>query len=260
MSQPDEELQFISVPSSDSGTGMSNSSAPGGIVTGGSSAIGGGASNGLIASIAREAKHPVACFFHVAFKIAALFFFVFGGWITSNDVFLFVLIIVSLACDFWTVKNVSGRLLVGMRWWNNINDEGNNDWVFESLEDMSDVGAVDARVFWWALYMTPTIWTFFLIVALLKLQLQWCLIIGTAIVLSGANIYGYTKCSKDAEKKMQDLGQAAAKMGALSKLATSSSSLVGSIGTAAFGKAMSMFGGGGGGSSTGQEQGNDDRV
>ena len=79
-------------------------------------------------------------------------------------------------------------------------------------------------------------------------------------MLSGANIYGYTKCSKDAEKKMQDLGQAAANMGALSKLATSSSSLVGSIGTAAFGKAMSMFGGGGGGSSTGQEQGNDDRV
>ena len=32
--------------------------------------------------------------------------------------------------------------------------------------------------------------------SLLKLALQWCMIIGVAIVLSAANIYGYTKCSK----------------------------------------------------------------
>lgn len=25
-----------------------------------------------------------------------------------------------LAFDFWTVKNVSGRLLVGLRWWNKV--------------------------------------------------------------------------------------------------------------------------------------------
>eukprot|EP01050_Picozoa_sp_SAG11_P010429 SAG11_NODE_1041_length_6056_cov_5.902468_6_plen_102_part_00 len=31
-----------------------------------------------------------------------------------------VLCILLLAMDFWTVKNVSGRLLVGLRWWNEI--------------------------------------------------------------------------------------------------------------------------------------------
>jgi hypothetical protein len=25
-----------------------------------------------------------------------------------------------LAFDFWTVKNVTGRLLVGLRWWNEV--------------------------------------------------------------------------------------------------------------------------------------------
>ena len=28
------------------------------------------------------------------------------------------------ALDFWVVKNISGRILVGLRWWNEINDLG----------------------------------------------------------------------------------------------------------------------------------------
>jgi len=126
-----------------------------------------------------------------------------------------------------------------MRWWNNVNDDGSNEWIFESLEDMSEVGAIDARVFWWALYLTPSLWSLLLLVALLKLNLQWCLIIAVAIVLSGANIYGYTKCSKDAEQKIQQLS---GQMGVMSQLANSSGSLVSTIGTSAFSKAMSMFG------------------
>ena len=32
-------------------------------------------------------------------------------------------------------KNVSGRLLVGLRWWNEVTDEGGN-WRFESLAEV----------------------------------------------------------------------------------------------------------------------------
>jgi len=39
-----------------------------------------------------------------------------------------------LAFDFWTVKNISGRLLVGLRWWNEINEDGTNSWLFESKD------------------------------------------------------------------------------------------------------------------------------
>ena len=38
------------------------------------------------------------------------------------------------ALDFWVVKNVSGRILVGLRWWNEINDLGESIWKFESLD------------------------------------------------------------------------------------------------------------------------------
>ena len=41
-------------------------------------------------------------------------------------------VVLLLAADFWTVKNVTGRLLVGLRWWNKVNEDGSTEWVFES--------------------------------------------------------------------------------------------------------------------------------
>ncbi len=58
----------------------------------------------------------------------------FGWLFTSNFILSFVVIILLLAFDFWTVKNVSGRLLVGLRWWNEIKEDGSNEWIFESRE------------------------------------------------------------------------------------------------------------------------------
>ena len=98
-SKPDEELQFISLPSA----GADGAS----LASGGTIGPNGGAqerSDGLIGGVMREAKHPMACLFHVLFKALSLCFYMFGGWFTSNEVFMFVMIIVSLACDFWTVK------------------------------------------------------------------------------------------------------------------------------------------------------------
>jgi hypothetical protein len=43
-----------------------------------------------------------------------------------------VLVVVLLALDFWTVRNVSGRTLVGLRFWNQVDDDGGSFWVFES--------------------------------------------------------------------------------------------------------------------------------
>ncbi|KAJ0388699.1 hypothetical protein P43SY_011862 [Pythium insidiosum] len=63
-----------------------------------------------------NAKHPVAAFFHLLFKGLALFVYLFGSILFDSYVFIFVLCVLLLAFDFWTVKNVSGRLLVGLRW------------------------------------------------------------------------------------------------------------------------------------------------
>jgi len=55
----------------------------------------------------RNSAHPTVAIFHVLFKGLALFFYVFANMISDNFVFVFVLIVLCLAFDFWTVKNVS---------------------------------------------------------------------------------------------------------------------------------------------------------
>ena len=99
----------------------------------------------------RGSRHPGVALFHVLFKALAVFVYLFAGLVTDNFVLVCVLCILLLAFDFWTVKNVSGRLLVGLRWWNYVKEDGATEWVFESTEDQSEITDVDKRVFWWAL-------------------------------------------------------------------------------------------------------------
>jgi len=35
-----------------------------------------------------------------------------------SNVMTFICVLLLSSFDFWTVKNVTGRLLVGLRWWN----------------------------------------------------------------------------------------------------------------------------------------------
>lgn len=42
----------------------------------------------------------------------------------APDVITFIFVIILSALDFWTVKNVTGRLLVGLRWWSDYDEKG----------------------------------------------------------------------------------------------------------------------------------------
>lgn len=84
--------------------------------------------------------------------------------------------------DFWVVKNVTGRLLAGLRWWNYIDEEGNSHWVFENkynkANENDQIGFIDEKdentgIFWLALIFTPIIWFLFLLVSLFRLNFHW---------------------------------------------------------------------------------------
>ena len=45
------------------------------------------------------------------------------GYILPS-VITFILVTVLGALDFWTIKNISGRLLVGLRWWSEVDEKG----------------------------------------------------------------------------------------------------------------------------------------
>ncbi|WAQ97107.1 TV23B-like protein [Mya arenaria] len=90
----------------------------------------------------RTFKHPVAVGFHLAFRIGALLAYLFCGWFSDSFITNFVVIVILLSMDFWTVKNISGRLLVGLRWWNYVDEEGNSKWMFESRKMVSVIGVI----------------------------------------------------------------------------------------------------------------------
>lgn len=77
-------------------------------------------------------RHPVISFCHIAFRLAALLTYLLSMWLSSSFVVSVVIIIVFLAMDFWTVKNVSGRMLAGLRWWNYVDEDGKSHWVYEA--------------------------------------------------------------------------------------------------------------------------------
>lgn len=164
-----------------------------------------GDEEGAVQSILRDSSHPTVALFHVGFKLAAISAYLLLGLLTKSFVIHFVVTVTLLAFDFWTVKNVTGRLLVGLRWWHEVGEDGvSQKWRFETIEDRANLNVTDGRIFWWTLYINPLIWVILGIVCVLKFNVSYLLMVTIALVLSGANIIGYYKCNKDATEQMRN--------------------------------------------------------
>jgi len=128
--------------------------------------------------------------------------YMFGTWVSSSFVNIFVVCVLLLAFDFWTVKNVTGRLMVGLRWWSEVRDDGSTEWKFEAHEDGLQSTTLDVGVFWLGLILPALVWFLFGLGSLFRLSFDWLLLIATALALSFANIIGYVRCKKDAKNKI----------------------------------------------------------
>lgn len=93
---------------------------------------------------------------------------------------IFIITILLLACDFYYLKNIAGRRLVGLRWWNEVDPStGDSQWVFESLEaGTRQINSTDSRFFWLALYIQPLWWILMAILAIIRLQFLWLPLVG----------------------------------------------------------------------------------
>lgn len=128
--------------------------------------------------------------------LGALLTYLFGLLFTSNFVLIFVLVILLLAADFWNVKNVSGRLLVGLRWWNESQADGTSTWVFETADPQRYINPIDSKVFWLFAYATPALWLGLALLAVLKFEFLWLLLIVVALVLTVTNALAFSRCDK----------------------------------------------------------------
>lgn len=147
---------------------------------------------------------------HFFFRIAAILIYFFCTWFTYSFVVPFVLVLISISFDFWFVKNISGRVLVGLRWSSYTDEEGQTRWHFDSRPSPSEpadgvsltrrelayraLQANDARLFWAALVATPVIWGVFLLAAVFSLHFRWALVSGISLGMSAVNLYGFLRC------------------------------------------------------------------
>jgi hypothetical protein len=99
---------------------------------------------------------------------------------TENLVMIFIITILLLAADFYYLKNIAGRRLVGLRWWNEVDPtSGDSHWVFESSEPgTKTINATDSRFFWLAMYAQPLLWVALAILALIRLKFIWLPLVG----------------------------------------------------------------------------------
>jgi len=105
---------------------------------------------------------------------------------TKNLVLIFIITILLLAGDFYYLKNIAGRRLVGLRWWNEVDlTTGDSQWVFESSEPGTKIiNPTDSRFFWLALYSQPALWFALALVAIINIGFKWLPLVGELLSIS----------------------------------------------------------------------------
>ncbi|KAF3933894.1 hypothetical protein ABW19_dt0204180 [Dactylella cylindrospora] len=145
----------------------------------------------------RLSTHPITLLFFLAFRIAALLTYLFGLLFTDNFVLIFIIVIILLSADFYYCKNIAGRRLVGLRWWNETNAQtGEQIWVFESADPSRVINATDSRFFWISMYVVPVIWGLLAILAIVQFKFFWLSCVAIAVTLCVTNTLAFSRCDK----------------------------------------------------------------
>ncbi|KAI0432629.1 Golgi apparatus membrane protein TVP23 [Xylaria sp. FL1042] len=146
----------------------------------------------------RLSSHPITLLSFLAFRVSSLLVYLFGVILTDNMVLIFIITILLLAADFYNLKNIAGRRLVGLRWWNEVDPStGDSQWVFESSEPgTKTINATDARFFWLALYSQPVLWVALAILAIIQLKFIWLPLVAIALALTITNTLAFSRCDK----------------------------------------------------------------
>lgn len=135
---------------------------------------------------------------HLGAKAAPLIFYILGS-LFLNFTAQFIVVVLLLTVDFYLTKNISGRKLVQLRWWYDPTTENAQTFKFESYKQYAPgppINPIDAKLFWWSLYLTPIVWAVFAIFCVLRLKVLYLLLVGVAIALTGWNAYGFRNCDK----------------------------------------------------------------
>ncbi|KAK0406920.1 hypothetical protein QR680_018889 [Steinernema hermaphroditum] len=142
----------------------------------------------------KSLKNPGIVLTHIGFRSAAILSHVFANIFLNSFIIQFLIILFLLSADFWFVKNITGRLLVGLRWWNFVDAKGQVKWKFECSKDVNRYDASERRIFWFALIVGPTLWLMLVLIAFFTFKWEWMVVAIIGLSMNGQNLYGYLRC------------------------------------------------------------------
>ena len=149
----------------------------------------------------KKSRNPLVALVTVTLKLLSILSFLFTSIFTSNEALVMIIVILFIAADFWYTKNISGRILVGLRWWNNYDKETQgNIWKFESKNEIKESN-VDRKTFWISLYGFAALWVILFVWESIAFNFTWAFLCLISMVISGINVVGFFKCSKIQQKK-----------------------------------------------------------
>ena len=156
-----------------------------------------------ITNFYKKSSNPLVALITVILKLSSIICFFLLSIFISNDALIMIIIILLGAADFWMTKNISGRILVGLRYWNEIKQDGSEVWVYENDNEKKKT-SIDTKIFWGSIYLTPCFWFLLIPVEFFSFNIMNFLECVISFVLTFSNLYGYYKCSKEQNKKIRD--------------------------------------------------------
>ena len=143
-----------------------------------------------------KAAHPFICLVHIGIKLAGVLCYLFMRLITKSSINTFITVLLLNSFDFWFVKNVSGRYLVGLRWWNGDADSGEEGWVWEHDNFKRKRSSADSSVFWGGLIANTTFWFVLGLVKVMGISLFWGMLVVINFFMSFTNLWAYYQCNQ----------------------------------------------------------------
>jgi len=78
----------------------------------------------MFPSVISKSSSPGVAAIHIILKIIIVAIYLLVPLIITDSTNYLMIIVILGAIDFWIVKNLAGRLLVGLRWWIDFDENG----------------------------------------------------------------------------------------------------------------------------------------
>lgn len=75
----------------------------------------------------------------------------------------FIFCAIAICLDFWVTKNITGRLLVGYRWFITFDEDGKESYIYQSHDQIFKANIVDKSFFWSGQYALCGLIIFFIV-------------------------------------------------------------------------------------------------